>query len=192
LSTGNPFNGWNEDGLTGDDLRKNRPSIDEEYLEELSVLLDAIESNDRVAARVLIESVRARFGVDLMSNEAMPLTSDRPIEPGQSVWVTTQPQRAPFRGRLIATADRYADYFDVEDILVGNRSQLLKRPEKPIPGEALAMRIGSPGKERSGLAINLEDCEVGMDLSIVVCRRQDDRGAAPFSAIVIGRELYQR
>lgn len=46
------------------------------------------------------------------------------IEPGQTAEITSRPQRGAFRGDRIAIPFEIAPWFHVEDIKVGNRSQL--------------------------------------------------------------------
>lgn len=133
----------------------------------------------------------------------MSWSSTGNINPSDITQVWCRPQVGAFRGRRIIIPDDIAPNFTIEDIRVGNRSQLLQSGS--IPGQAFAARIpeslstflaqvrgnqvirmtiDKPALAEFGRAISMDTCQTAMDMIIVI--RNSTSMPRPFRAWVVG------
>lgn len=126
----------------------------------------------------------------------------------ETVWICCPPQRAPFRGHRLAIPHDIAPYFELLDLKVGNISQFLNgagmdagvfstridkqaRFRTATPGgDLMRVEMSEGGLEEFGHALAMEACPVGMDISLILRRKEEDlsgQGIA-FEAYVFGTE----
>lgn len=98
------------------------------------------------------------------------------IGPGAEAQMTWRPQVRPFLPSCLVVPDETAPHFDLLDVKVGNRSQLLSG--SPIPCSML--RAGVP------VPIRFEVCWTAQDLVLSVLNRSDR--PREFIALACGRE----
>lgn len=94
------------------------------------------ELADRVTAAVMREIRDA--GTIERSRSFLPISSDKPIPPAETVHVIARPQ-VPFRGDRLAIWSGCAPSFFIEDIRVGNNCQGVTAGT--IPADAFATRL---------------------------------------------------
>lgn len=128
-----------------------------------------LSGQDRRALRLILEEHDLVPRVT-RPTACLPMVADDPsiADPGQSIQIIRRPQVNMFRGTHLLIHPEDAARFNVVDLLVGNRSQLLQG--RPIPGLRFACDLRgdvvmTPGeRERQGL-IDIEPLNHHVDLS---------------------------
>jgi hypothetical protein len=127
------------------------------------------------------------------------------VPPGESVQITTRPFSHPFRGERIAIPDYVAPHFSIDDVRVGNRSQLPQAGS--IPASAFACRLSEqavleldaraargvtvtlaePAVVEFGRELCMETCQCSMDMVIVATNISSE--PRQFEGFVVGVDL---
>jgi hypothetical protein len=142
-----------------------------------------------------------------ITRHGIVLASGGTIEPGDSAQLTTRPQDVPFRGDRLVVLDECAALFDIDDLKVGNRSQLPQ--SRPMPAAFCAARISSqtlfgceikqvmvrassvkiqiaePALAEFGRPWTMETCQTAQDISMAVTNRSNRPSC--FVALIVGR-----
>lgn len=130
-------------------------------------------ATDRVAAAVLTLLGYEKKAAPTL-RLPIPVSSSVAILPGTKARITSRPQRLSFTPRrlIIRNPDRWV----LQDLIVGNRSQLAQAGD--VPGTAFASEAGAD--------LTLETVQAGMDLVVEVTYRGPNQDGEPFEAVVIG------
>jgi hypothetical protein len=121
----------------------------------------------------------------------LPVSARDPISSRMSAQITCRPQMAPFQVTHLLVSRTCAEFFNVVDIKVGNRSQFVQSGDVPAdlfevdapilessalddlePGEMITFKIGK-SVGRLGLALDLELAQMSMDLVLTVTNIDD-------------------
>lgn len=127
-------------------------------------------------------------------------TGEALIPPGSTFQVTSRPQVGSFRGDRLAIPDAIAEHFEIFDIRVGNRSQWVQAGT--LDGSMFATQIrdqpvyrfDGPHKivmteaalHAFGREIDLDTCQVAMDITIVAGLKSRAPSALAFAAMIVG------
>jgi hypothetical protein len=112
----------------------------------------------------------------------IPMNSGGPVYPSQSAQITIRPQRGPFRPqRIVIGGANPADWL-IDDIRVGNRSQMGGRG--PLDGAA----FGPQGIDGEPLDLDLEVIQTAMDFWMIVRYIGTNPLGEEFRAMIVGVE----
>ena len=127
------------------------------------------------------------------------------VPPGESVQVTTRPFSHPFRGERLAIPDYVAPHFIIDDVKVGNRSQLPQAGSIPASafacrlsqqavldldaraGRGVVVTLAEPAVAEFGRELCMETCQTSMDMVIVATNHSVEPQV--FEGFVIGVDL---
>jgi hypothetical protein len=155
----------------------------------LSVIRDAFMENRDALAVKMIRDLDPLQGMELL-----PFSTSVFVEPSQSAQVTARPQRVSFRPRYLILARETAEAVDINDIKIGNRSQMSQAGD--VPGEMFGvdipagsfdrldelardlsdgppltpvfqLRVGMRALERMPLPLDFETAQTTMDVTVV-------------------------
>jgi len=152
----------------------------------MSVIRDAfLEGRDHEA----VHMIRDLDPIGL--RRLLPTSVPAPIPAHASAQITSRPQIAPFKVTHLLVSRTCAEFFNIADIRVGNRSQFTQAGDVPAdlfevdapllessvlddlkPGEMITIKIDKV-VGRLGLALDLERVETGQDLVVVVTNLDD-------------------
>jgi hypothetical protein len=155
--------------------------------ERMAIIRDAfIEGRDHEAVHMIRELDPIGFR-RLLPASAGPT----PIPAHTSAQIICHPQIAPFKVTHLLVSRTCAEFFNINDLRVGNRSQFVQSGDVPAdlfevdapiiessalddlePGETITIKIDKI-IGRLGLALDLESVEVAMDLVLVVTNIDD-------------------
>src|SRR5580698_8812887 len=106
--------------------------------------------------------------------DILPISSGFPVLPNQTVRMQARPQRGPFHiKRLLIPAD-VAPHFTIDDIIVGNASQLPQRDR--IPADIFTTTA-------SDSFVSFEPIQTAMDITIDATRVSDGPEGVLFRAV---------
>jgi len=155
----------------------------------LSVIRDAFMENRDALAVKMIRDLDPLQGMELL-----PFSTSVFVEPSQSAQVTARPQRVAFRPRYLILAKETAEAVDINDIKIGNRSQMSQAGD--VPGEMFGvdipagsfdrldelardlsdgppltpvfqLRVGMRALERLPLPLDFETAQTAMDVTVI-------------------------
>lgn len=98
---------------------------------------------------------------------------DMPRNDAPAVDITSRPQ-VIFRGERLVVPSGIAEHFDILDIKVGNRSQMIE--STAVPAQAFTAQSGSP--------LRMDVASIAQDVTLVVANRT--RKVRPFRAALFG------
>lgn len=122
---------------------------------------------DRRALRMILEDFNLVSNVTY-PNACLPMSSNGNIvEAGGSVEIRARPQSKQFHGTHFLIHPDDADRFEIDDLLVGNRSQMLQGSSIPALRFACDLRgdiVMSPGERASGALFTVDTTNHRVDL----------------------------
>jgi len=123
---------------------------------------------DRRALRMILEDFDLVPSVT-RPNACLPMTSNNNIvQAGETVQIKTRPQCARFRGTHLLIHPNDATRFEICDLLIGNRSQLLQAGSIPALRFACDLRgdvVMTPGERASGALFDVDATNHRVDLT---------------------------
>lgn len=154
--------------------------------ERMAIIRDAfLEGRDHEAVHMIRELDPIGF------RHLLPATAPTAIHPQQSAQITCRPQVTSFQVTHLLVSRTCAEFFNVNEIKVGNRSQFLQTGDVPADlFEVDAPLLDSPAIDaledgemitikvdkiigRLGLALDLEIVDTSMDLVLIVTNISD-------------------
>jgi hypothetical protein len=121
------------------------------------------------------------LGLGTADRAVLPLNSMGMVLPGQSVQIVMRPQLGPFRPQRIVIGGANPAVWLIEDIRVGNRSQM-PQGQGPLSGAL----FGPQGVDGQPVEIDFEVVQTAMDFAMTVRYVGDTPDGQEFRAAVIG------